>query len=136
LLCSREVVKDGEIVVKMLQSLPPRFKQITIVFKTLLDVSTMFVADLIRQLKEVEEAFEEAPTSLQQDRKLYLTEEEWDTRRKKREAKNHSGGGTRGSGAWKGYGHDRGHGSDDSSSGGSSNKPTDDECRRCGKMGH
>jgi hypothetical protein len=77
--CSREVVKDGDIVVKMLQSLPPRFKQITIVFKTLLDVSTMFVADLIRQLKEAEKAFEEAPTSLQQDRKLYLTEEEWDT---------------------------------------------------------
>jgi hypothetical protein len=38
-------VKDGEIITKMLRSLPPRFKQITI--KTLLDVSTMSVADLI-----------------------------------------------------------------------------------------
>jgi hypothetical protein len=56
-----EEVKDGEIVVKMLQSLPPRFKQTTIVIKTLLDVSTMSVADLIGRLKE---AFEEAPTSL------------------------------------------------------------------------
>jgi hypothetical protein len=48
----------------MLRSLPPRFKQITIVIKTLLDVSTMSVANLTGQLKEAEEAFEEAPTSL------------------------------------------------------------------------
>jgi hypothetical protein len=59
-----EEAKDGEIVVKMLRSLPPRFKQITIVIKTLLDVSTMSVANLTGQLKEAEEAFEEAPTSL------------------------------------------------------------------------
>jgi hypothetical protein len=35
-----EEVKDGEIVAKMIRSLPPRFKQITITIKTLLDVST------------------------------------------------------------------------------------------------
>jgi hypothetical protein len=122
-------VKDGEIVMKMLQSLPPRFKQITTAIKTLLNVSTMSVADLTWRLKEVEEAFEEAPTSLQQDEKLYLTEEEWDARRKKREAENRSG-----SGAGKGRGHGRGRGG--SSSSGSSSKPTGDECRRCGKMGH
>jgi ABC-type uncharacterized transport system permease subunit len=56
-----EEVKDGEIITKMLQSLPPHFKQITIVIKTLLDVSTMSVADLIGRLKE---AFEEVPTLL------------------------------------------------------------------------
>jgi hypothetical protein len=28
-------------------------------------------------LKEAEKAFEEAPTSLQQDKKMYVTEEEW-----------------------------------------------------------
>jgi hypothetical protein len=39
-----EEVKDGEIIAKMLRSLPPCFKQIMI--KTLLDVSTMSVADL------------------------------------------------------------------------------------------
>jgi hypothetical protein len=71
-----EEVKDDEIVAKMLKSLSPRFKQITITIKTLLDVSTMSVADLIGRLKEAEE---EAPTSLQHDGKLYLTEEEWDT---------------------------------------------------------
>jgi hypothetical protein len=60
-----EEVKDSEIIVKMLRSLLPHFKRITIVIKTLLDVSTMFVADLTGRLKEAEEAFEEAPTLLQ-----------------------------------------------------------------------
>jgi hypothetical protein len=127
-----EEVKDGEIIAKILRSLPPRFKQITIVIKTLLDVSTMSAADLTGQLKEAEEAFEEAPTLLQQDGKLYLTEEEWDAWRKKREVENHSGSGARSGGASKGRG--RGRGS--SSSSGSSSKPTSDECRRCGKMEH
>jgi hypothetical protein len=58
-----EEVKDDEIVAKMLQSMSPHFKQITI--KTLLNVSTMSVTDLTGQLKETEEAFEEASTSLQ-----------------------------------------------------------------------
>jgi hypothetical protein len=57
-----EEVKDDEIIAKMLRSLPPRFKQITIAIKTLLDVSTMSVADLTGQLKE---KFEEALTLLQ-----------------------------------------------------------------------
>jgi hypothetical protein len=117
-----EEVKDGEIIVKMLQSLLPRFKHITI--KTLLNVSTMSIADLTKQLKEAEEAFEEASMLLQQDRKLYLTEEEWDTQRKKSEAENHSGGSV-----------SKGHGHDCSSSGRPSNKPTSDKCRHCGKMG-
>jgi hypothetical protein len=116
-----EEVKDSEIIMKMLRSLPPRFKQITIVIKILLDVSTISVADLTWRLKEKEEAFEEALTSLQQDEKLYLTEEEWDARRKKREVENHSG-----SGAGKGRGHGRGRGGPSSS--GSSSKPKGDEC--------
>jgi hypothetical protein len=103
-----EEVKDGEIVAKMLRSLPPHFKQIMIVITTLLDVSTMSIADLTGRLKEVEEAFEEALTSLQQDGKLYLIEEEWDARRKKRGVENHSGSGARGGGAGKGHGHGRG----------------------------
>jgi hypothetical protein len=98
-----EEVKDGEIVVQMLRSIPPRFKQITIVIKTLLDVLTMFVADLTGQLKEAEELFEEVPTSLQQDKKLYLTEEEWDAWRKKHEVENHSDSSARGGGAGKGH---------------------------------
>jgi hypothetical protein len=131
-----EEVMDDEIIPKMLRSLLPRFKQITIMIKTLLDVSTMTVAYLIGRLKEAEEAFEEASTLLQQDRKLYLTEEEWDARRKKREVENHSGSGARSSGVGKGRGRGRGRGHDGSSSSGSSSKPTGDECRCYSKMGH
>jgi 2'-5' RNA ligase len=63
-----EEVKYGEIAVKMLRSLPPHFKQITI--KTIFDVLAMSVAKLTGRLKEAEEAFEEALMSLQLDRKL------------------------------------------------------------------
>jgi hypothetical protein len=67
--------------------------------------------------------------SLQQDGKLYLTEDEWDTRRKKREAENHFDSGARGGGASKGRGCGGGRWHDGSLSGGSSlGKPTDDEC--------
>jgi hypothetical protein len=61
----KKEVKDGEIIAKMLRSLPPRFKQITIMINKLLKVSTMSVADLTGWLKEAEELFEEAPMSLQ-----------------------------------------------------------------------
>jgi hypothetical protein len=47
-----EEVKDDEIVAKMIRPLSPRFKQITIAIKTLLDVSTMSVANLTGQLNE------------------------------------------------------------------------------------
>jgi hypothetical protein len=43
-----EEVKDGKVIAKMLRSQPPRFKQIMFTIKTLLDVSTMSVADLTR----------------------------------------------------------------------------------------
>jgi hypothetical protein len=93
----------------------------------------MSIADLTGWLKE---AFEEALMSLQQDGKLYLTEEEWDARRMKRETENHSSSGARGSGAGKGCVHDQGLGRGDFSSSRSSNKPTGDKCWRCTKMGH
>jgi hypothetical protein len=111
-------VKDDKIITKMLRSLPPHIEQITIAIKTLLDVSTMSVASLTGRLKEAKEAFKEAPTSLQQDEKLYLTKEEWDTRRKKHEAENHFDSGARGGGVGKG----RGRGG--SSSSRPSSKPT------------
>jgi hypothetical protein len=43
----------------------------------------MSAANLIWRLKETEEEFEEASMPLQQDQKLYLTEEDWDARRRK-----------------------------------------------------
>jgi hypothetical protein len=65
----------------------------------------MSVADLTGWLKLVEEAFEEASTSLQQDGKLYLTKEEWNAWTKKHEGQNHSTGGA---GKGSRSGHDRG----------------------------
>jgi hypothetical protein len=40
----------------------------------------MSVADLNGRLKEVEEAFEEAPTMVQHEGSLYLMEKEWTAR--------------------------------------------------------
>jgi hypothetical protein len=59
---------------------------------------------------------------------LYLTEEDWDAWRKKRQAENPSDFGARGIGTGKGCGHGRGRGRSGSSSSGSSTKPTGDEC--------
>jgi hypothetical protein len=67
---------------------------------------------------------------------LYLTEQEWDARRKKREVENHSGSCARDGGAGKRHGCGQGHGRGGSSSSGSSSKPIGDECRCYGKMGH
>jgi hypothetical protein len=67
---------------------------------------------------------------------LYLTEEEWNAQRKKREAENHTCSGTRGGGIGKGRGCGQGRSRGVSSSSGSSSKSTSDECRCCGKMGH
>jgi hypothetical protein len=64
----------------------------------------MSVTDLTERLKEAKKAFKEVAMSLQQDGKLYLTEQEWDEWRKKREAENHSSSGARGGGACKGRG--------------------------------
>jgi hypothetical protein len=61
-LCER--IKEGQIVEKMLRTLPPQFRQISIVIKTLLDVLKMSVADLTGHLKEAEETFEEPPVSM------------------------------------------------------------------------
>jgi hypothetical protein len=99
------------------------------------DVSTMSVVDLTGRLKEAEEVFEEAAMSLQQDGTLYLTEEGWDARRKKREMENHSRSSARGGGAGKRCWRDRGRGRDNSSSSGSLSKRIGDECRCYDKMG-
>jgi hypothetical protein len=47
-----EVVKQGEMVMKILHTMPPCFKKISIAIKTLFDVLMMTVADLIGRLNE------------------------------------------------------------------------------------
>jgi hypothetical protein len=73
-----EVVEEYVVVKKILRCVPPRLKQIALAIVTLLDVRSLTIANLLGRLKAVEEAFEEPPSMLQQDGKLYLTKEEWD----------------------------------------------------------
>jgi hypothetical protein len=134
-----EVLLESKIVEKMLRSVPPWFKQIVVTIRTLLDTSTLSMADLTGRLKAAEELFEGPPSSLLHDGKLYLTEEEWNARRRQREAENISSGGAGGSSARREgrRGRRRGRGGDSGSS--SSTGPAKigkDQCRRCRKTGH
>ncbi|CAA6675444.1 unnamed protein product [Spirodela intermedia] len=135
-------VEETQVVEKIIRSVPQRFRQIVVAITMLLDVSTLTVADLTGRLKAAEDAFEEPPSAMHHDGKLYLTEEEWDARRRKRDAEKTGGGGSssvthRGR---HGRGRGRGRGSDKGSSSGgltgNSGRPSGDECRRCGKLGH
>jgi hypothetical protein len=83
-----ETVEEHKVMEKILCCVPSQLKQITLVISTLLDVESLIVPNLEGRLKAVEKAFEEPPSTLQQDGRLYLTEEEWDVC----EAKNLSAG--------------------------------------------
>ena len=100
---------------------------------TLLDVSTLTVADLTGRLKAVEDAFEPPLSVMHYDGKLYLTEEEWDARRKKVDAEKTNGGGSSNSAHRGKRKRGRGRGNE---KGSSSSRPGGDECRKCGKLGH
>jgi uncharacterized membrane protein YgcG len=93
-----EIVEEHVVVEKILRCVP-RLKQIALAISTLLDVRTLTVANLAGRLKTAEEAFEDPPSSLQHEGKLYLTEEEWDAHRARRESDNQGSGISGGSGA-------------------------------------
>ncbi|CAA7389736.1 unnamed protein product [Spirodela intermedia] len=135
-------VEETQVVEKIIRSVPQRFRQIVVAITMLLDVSTLTVADLTGRLKVAEDAFEEPPPAMHHDGKLYLTEEEWEARRRKRDAEKTGGGGsssvTHRSRHGRGRGRGRGSNKGLSSGGltGNSGRPSGDECRRCGKLGH
>ncbi|CAA7409803.1 unnamed protein product [Spirodela intermedia] len=116
-------VEETQVVEKIIRSVPQRFKQIVVAITMLLDVSTLTVADLTGRLKTAEDAFEKPPSAMHHDGKLYLTEEEWDAQRRKRDAEKTGGGGSS-------------SGSSSSGLTGNSGRPSGDECSRCGKLGH
>ena len=126
-------VEESQVVEKSIQSVPQRFRQIVVTITTLLDVSTLNVADLTSRLKAAEDAFKPPPSVVHHDGKLYLTKEEWDARRKKADAEKTNGGGSSNSthcdGRKRGRGRRNGKGL-------SSNPPDGDECRKYGKLGH
>jgi hypothetical protein len=57
-------VEEEKIMEKIARSVPPRFKQIVLSITTLLDLSTLSVSDMVGRLRVAEDAFEEAPGSL------------------------------------------------------------------------
>ena len=124
---------ESQVVEKIIRNVPQRFRKIVVAITTLLDVSTLTIADLTDRHKAAEDAFEPPPLVMHHDGKLYLTEEEWDARRKKHDAKKTSGGGSSNSAHRGGRkcGCGRGRGNEKGSS-----RPSGDECRKCGKLGH
>jgi hypothetical protein len=71
-----ENLTDARVVKKMLRVLPKRFSQIATLIKTLLDVNTMSVEDLVSRLKPSEDRIVVEEIT-EQMRRLMLTEEEW-----------------------------------------------------------
>jgi hypothetical protein len=79
-------IKEEYIIIeKILRCLPQRLKQIAHSISTLLDVWSLTIANQAGRLRAAEEAFEEPPPMLLQDGKLYLTEEEWNACRTRRD---------------------------------------------------
>ncbi|XP_078429376.1 uncharacterized protein LOC144701442 [Wolffia australiana] len=132
-------IEETQVVEKIIRSVPQRFRQNVVAIMTLLDVSTLTIADLTGRLKAAEDAFQETPSAMHHEGMLYLTKE-WDARLKKCDAENKPGGGGSSNAARRGKrGHGPGHGSEKgSSSGGSSGNlgRSNNECRKCGKLGH
>ncbi|CAA7409347.1 unnamed protein product [Spirodela intermedia] len=60
-------VEETQVVEKIIRSVPQRFRQIVVAI-------TMLLADLTGRLKAAEDAFEEPPSAMHHEGKLYLTE--------------------------------------------------------------
>jgi uncharacterized membrane protein YgcG len=132
---------EPTVVGKFLRSVSTRFKQIVVAIQTLLDVSTLTLAEVTGRLKAAEEELEAPLSSVHHNSKLYLTEEAWEARRKQRETgRSSKGDANRVSGRRGGRGgRGRGRGSDMGSSsssgpGGSIGKVGKDQCRKCGPV--
>jgi hypothetical protein len=127
---------EEKVVQKYLRMARPRFKQLIISIETLLDTSTLSVEEITGRLKSAKDD-PETPSG-QSFGKLYVTEEEWIERYKKKEqgggrgGSNSGGRNKRGRGRWRG----RGGRSTEGSGGGSSRKMTSVEVVERRDTGH
>jgi hypothetical protein len=80
---------NDKVVLKFLQITRPRYRQLVISIKMLLDVSTLSLEEVIVQLRSTEEDKVTPPAV---EGKLYLTEEEWVERSKKKDGDSSHGG--------------------------------------------
>lgn len=86
-------------MLKMLRSIPVKYQQMVVAICTPIDISTLSVADLTGRLKASEDTFDDALATLHHDGKLYMTAEEWESRRKKRgDGESSAGAGSESSG--------------------------------------
>ncbi|WVZ88310.1 LOW QUALITY PROTEIN: hypothetical protein U9M48_034846 [Paspalum notatum var. saurae] len=148
-----EEVKDGRVVRKVLRVVPKKWKQVAVSIEMLLDLDTMTMEELIGRLRVAEDAdaedAKEQEVGVERAGQLYLTEAQWEARRRERNRQRRHGGVRRGNGGDKrrsggndGDGDDeRSDGDDDASSmasgssrrGWSRNKG---QCFECGGFGH
>ncbi|XP_066344153.1 uncharacterized protein [Miscanthus floridulus] len=71
-----ETVSDTHIMKKMLRVLPKRYSQIAVSIKTLLDVNTLAVEDLVGRLRTAEDRID-VDTITEKSERLMLSEDEW-----------------------------------------------------------
>jgi uncharacterized membrane protein YgcG len=128
---------DDKVVLKYLRIARPRYKQLVLSTETLLDVSTLSIEEVTGHLKMAEEDTIESSVI---EGKLLLTEVEWAERNKKevpdtsRTGSSGSGRGGRGHGG-RNHGKGRGRGGHGNGSGPSGGRGNNN-CHRCGKLGH
>ncbi|WVZ76857.1 hypothetical protein U9M48_024783 [Paspalum notatum var. saurae] len=129
---------EPKVVQKYLRIARPRFKQLVISIETLLDVGTLSVEEVTGRLKAAEEDDAQAPPAPSSSGKLYLTEEQWLERYKKKEQDEGRGAGGSGGRGKRGCGKWQGRGGGENTDSGSNTKTgrSDDKCRNCGKPGH
>ena len=85
-------ITDTEVVKKLLQVVPDRLTQVAISIETLLDVSTLSIEEVAGHLQSMEQRYERSNAG-GLGNKLFLTEEEWMARMRRREQESSQAGG-------------------------------------------
>jgi hypothetical protein len=135
-----EPLEEPKLVAKFLRSVPRRYMQIVLLIQTLLDISTLTLANVMGRLKAAEQKMKGPPPMVNHNGKLYLTEEAWVEKWKLCDSDKQFGGGPGGrGGGWhdRGGGHGNGEdrGTNESSSTGTT-KLAQNQCKKCFKFGH
>lgn len=133
-----EKVDEAKVVDKFLRSVPHRYRQIIISIQTLLDVSTLTLANVTGRLKAAEEELEAPPPTVHHNGKLYLSEEAWEEKWRLRDGEKHPGDGLGGRSGGREHG-GRGNGGGRDSKGPLSFGPAKlgkNQCKKCFTFGH
>ncbi|CAN6334582.1 unnamed protein product [Urochloa humidicola] len=125
-----ENITEERAIEKFLQAAPKKYKQIALAMETVLDLSELTIEDVTGRLKAVDNHGEEDPPGgINIGGRLYLSEEQWHTRerRKKKEEK---------SACRSGRSRKKTKTPRDGAGSGTDSECEDDTCHRCGKTGH